>query len=386
MSVRHNGFAVVDVETTGFGKTDRIIEIGVVVLDERYRVVDEYETLIDPERDLGPTHVHGITPAMVSMAPSFADAAVAVAKRIENRIVVAHNLPFDERMLGQEFQRLGADFTSGLGVCTLGLTKQKLPAACEMLGLKPPDHHWALADARSCAEIVKAIAPQQEMLPPTIAAVPGTLGQRTHRRCADEKAPVMDRLLSRMVFEESDPRIVQYMDLLDWAFDDLILTEDERKHLNFLALELELTSTDVTSAHEQYFASMIAGAEKDGIITVGEHTALTSVARALGMSLSRIPAISEVNSYECDIPAGSAICFTGSFVDSDGNKLSKDALGSLAQQCGFTVVSSVTKSKCDCVVAVDPNSSSGKAKKARDYGKPVVGSDRFLEIVKQRNA
>lgn len=77
--------------------------------------------------------------------------------------------------------------------------------------------------------------------------------------------------------------------------------------------------------------------------------------------------------------------FRFSFVDSDGKALSKKALESLARECGFSVVSSVTKSKCDCVVAVDPDSSSGKAKKARDYGKPVVGSARFLEIVKQHS-
>ena len=386
MSNNHNGFAVVDVETTGFGKTDRVIEIGVVLLDERYRVVDEYETLIDPGRDLGPTHIHGITPTMLSMAPSFAEAAVAVAKRIENRVVVAHNLTFDERMIGQEFQRLGADFVPGLGVCTLKLTKQKLPAACEMLGLTPPQHHRALADARASAAIVKAIAPQQEMAPPVMGAVPGTLEQRTHRRCADEKSPVLDRFLNRMVFEESDTRIIQYMDLLDWVLDDLVLTDDERKHLNFLALELKLSADEVAAAHEQYFRSMIVGAEKDGIITVEENKALTSVAKALGMSLQRVPAISQTNCGDGDIAPGSAICFTGSFVDADGNALSKAALESLAKQCGFNVVSSVTKSKCDCVVAVDPNSSSGKAKKARDYGKPVVGSDRFLEIVKQHNS
>ena len=103
------------------------------------------------------------------------------------------------------------------------------------------------------------------------------------------------------------------------------------------------------------------------------------------MPLHRVPAISGNTVENSTIAPGSAICFTGSFVDSDGKALSKKALESLARECGFSVVSSVTKSKCDCVVAVDPDSSSGKAKKARDYGKPVVGSARFLEIVKQHS-
>jgi hypothetical protein len=52
-------------------------------------------------------------------------------------------------------------------------------------------------------------------------------------------------------------------------------------------------------------------------------------------------------------------------------------------ECGFTVVSSVTKTNCDVVVAVDPSSSSGKAKKAREYGKPVIAAQQFLDQIKK---
>ena len=46
-----NRFAVVDTETTGFGKTDRILEIGIVLVDGN-EMVQEWETLINPERDI----------------------------------------------------------------------------------------------------------------------------------------------------------------------------------------------------------------------------------------------------------------------------------------------------------------------------------------------
>lgn len=42
---------VVDFETTGFGKTDRIIEVGLVLVDGD-RIVDEWQTLVNPERDI----------------------------------------------------------------------------------------------------------------------------------------------------------------------------------------------------------------------------------------------------------------------------------------------------------------------------------------------
>jgi DNA polymerase III epsilon subunit-like protein len=55
-------FAVVDVETTGlFHRIDRIIEIAVIRVDGNGNLVDEYVTLVNPNRDLGPTHIHGIT-------------------------------------------------------------------------------------------------------------------------------------------------------------------------------------------------------------------------------------------------------------------------------------------------------------------------------------
>ncbi|MEW4486886.1 3'-5' exonuclease [Thalassoglobus sp. JC818] len=58
-------YAVIDVEPTGLRATDRVIEIGIVVLDQDLEVIDEYETLIDPMRDVGETSIHGISPSML---------------------------------------------------------------------------------------------------------------------------------------------------------------------------------------------------------------------------------------------------------------------------------------------------------------------------------
>ena len=62
-------FAVIDVETTGFGKSDRVVEAAVVLLDpNNLNIVDEFETLVNPLRDIGAIHVHGITASMVGEA------------------------------------------------------------------------------------------------------------------------------------------------------------------------------------------------------------------------------------------------------------------------------------------------------------------------------
>ena len=119
--------------------------------------------------------------------------------------------------------------------------------------------------------------------PLRIGSEPGDKSVRTHRRCADENSLVFDRLLSRVVYNEGDTRLLQYMDLLDWVLDDLVLTADERQHLNFLAEELSLTEAEVARAHEQYFEAMVMGAEKDNVITKEENSAWAFAARARGI-------------------------------------------------------------------------------------------------------
>ena len=55
----------IDCETTGFSRHDRIIEFAAVEVDiDTGQVVDEIDTLVNPERDVGPVDVHGVTASM----------------------------------------------------------------------------------------------------------------------------------------------------------------------------------------------------------------------------------------------------------------------------------------------------------------------------------
>jgi DNA polymerase-3 subunit epsilon len=53
---RATHYAVVDVETTGFSPKHhhRVIEIAVIRLNETGEITDEFDTLINPNRDVGP--------------------------------------------------------------------------------------------------------------------------------------------------------------------------------------------------------------------------------------------------------------------------------------------------------------------------------------------
>ncbi|MFE9744312.1 exonuclease domain-containing protein [Saccharothrix saharensis] len=156
------GYAVVDVETTGFAArgSDRVVEVAVVGLDDAGRVTDEWCTLLNPGRDLGPQHVHRIRAADVWHAPTFARAAGALAARLAGRVVVAHNLSFDARFLTAEFARAGVDLPV-TGLCTMRLADRYLPnrvgrslaACCEAAGVVLDSAHSALHDARATARL-----------------------------------------------------------------------------------------------------------------------------------------------------------------------------------------------------------------------------------------
>lgn len=42
----HNKYAVLDFETTGFGSIDRVVEVGIVLLDEYFEVEETWDSLI----------------------------------------------------------------------------------------------------------------------------------------------------------------------------------------------------------------------------------------------------------------------------------------------------------------------------------------------------
>src|SRR5687767_7263481 len=123
------GFAVVDVETTGFSpaRGDRMVEIAIVHLSPSGEVEGLWETLLNPMRDVGPTHIHGISAKDVARAPQFPDIGARVLNLLSDRVVVAHNLEFDMRFLSHETKVVNIRQLSGessirfSSICTMQL-------------------------------------------------------------------------------------------------------------------------------------------------------------------------------------------------------------------------------------------------------------------------
>ncbi len=164
------GFAVVDVETTGFSPIrDRIVELAVVVLDPGGREIDAFATLLDPGCGPGPTHVHGITAEDLVGAPTFAEVHPHLATLLSGRVLVGHNVArFDLEFVREECRRVGGAplvvgdvpmiDTMTVGRDHLGLYgRSKLVDCCDYFGIVWEDHHSALGDARATAALCSAM-------------------------------------------------------------------------------------------------------------------------------------------------------------------------------------------------------------------------------------
>lgn len=151
--------AVIDLETTGLSpwRHDRVVEIAIVVMSPDGYVYTEYETLVNPNRDLGPSRIHQISASDVLRAPSFADVAGDVLDILANADTIAgHNVTFDKNFLVKEYERIGVAIPEIPLLCTCRLFgRNNLAACCDELGIPFEGlPHRALFDARATARLV----------------------------------------------------------------------------------------------------------------------------------------------------------------------------------------------------------------------------------------
>jgi len=380
-----NRFAVIDTETTGFGKTDRILEIGIVLVDGN-EIVQEWETLINPERDISNSNIHGITSELVSIAPTFSEVIDEISGFLDGRIFVAHNVAFDTRMLKQEFVKANREIDFGIPFCTLQATKMKLEKACDEYGVKNLGAHRALTDARATALILAQVFTNKNETAPLVI------------KDYDKKS--VARIISRSAFDDThvggqqhirrisrnhgthgvDGHMLSYLDALSSLLSDFKLTQDESSQLKIWAADLGLTKKQIESANSIFIKSIVEAAERDNYISPTERNLINRVSAELGVE---IELDSSVNTQEIEVnlASGIKICFTGTARDENGAEITREFLESIAVSRGLVIVPSVTKTSCDLLVASDKSSMSGKAKKARDYGITVISVSEFMERI-----
>ncbi|AOZ99895.1 3'-5' exonuclease [Flavobacterium commune] len=154
-------FTAIDFETaTAFHPCS----VGIVTVENGI-IVDEFVTLIQPPNNLYNPYtiqVHGIYPSDTARAKNFLQVFPEIQKRLQNRVVVAHNESFDRNVLLKSMDYYGLDY-GNLNIasrweCTVkiykakGIKPTKLSDCCREMKIQL-NHHEALSDARACAQL-----------------------------------------------------------------------------------------------------------------------------------------------------------------------------------------------------------------------------------------
>jgi DNA polymerase III subunit epsilon len=295
-------FAVIDVETTGFSPAagDRVVEIAIARVDAQGRIQDEYATLVNPGRDVGPVFVHGISNSEVLDAPTFAEIAGEVLDRMDGAVVVAHNASFEERFLAAEFGRMGVALPLNPALCSLWLARRtmrtpnhRLTTLARAAGLSTVDAHTALGDVRTVAALLPQMLATYGEPPRYLTGLrpmpvldqnagPKSRAVELHRGTDGWLASMIARLPAAAEAREADAQ--RYLDALTLALADGRIVGGEAQQLARLAGSAGLGAAQVEELHRRVLEHLRAATLQDVILTTAELRQLKTAASGLGLA------------------------------------------------------------------------------------------------------
>ncbi|QTX05652.1 exonuclease domain-containing protein [Agromyces archimandritae] len=406
------GFAVIDFETTGLmpGGSDRVVEVAVVHVNEAGRITGEWETLVNPGRDVGAERIHGIRGADVMHAPRFEQVAGRLIELLAGRVIVAHNASFDLRFLDAELRRAGyaAPELAELGLCTMRLARELIPGAgrsladcCAAFDIDLDGAHRASVDAAATARLLGEYlqladaefwlgridhASSVEWMPWPAAPSAAWIARGTAPTAGER---FLERITAKLPEHAGPAEHQDYLALLDRCLLDRHISAHEAEALVDAAETLGISRNTCLTLHERYFDDLARVAWADGVLTADEIADLASVVKLLSVSDARLVAAMQAPASPSPVDAGAAApSDQPSFSLAPGDHIVLTGEMSLAREiwferltaAGYVPRPAVTK-RVKLVVAADPDSLSGKARKARDYGIPIVGEPMLARLV-----
>jgi DNA polymerase III subunit epsilon len=228
--IRTVEFLAIDTETNGLGGDDcELTEVGAVLVGGG-ELHDRWSSLVRTNMPLrrGIQRFTGITQQMVDGAPPAEAVLPQLEEQLRGRVMVAHNAPFDRRVLRQAFDRGGLEWPNPPIICTAALARTMLPlqrerrlgALADALGVDVRVAHRALADAETCARVLCALFPRLCANAATVADALALLGPRRRSRPKPPKAPrragraAHDHALPELDFKDlpKDPGVYVFRD------------------------------------------------------------------------------------------------------------------------------------------------------------------------------
>ena len=125
----HTTYCVLDLETTGLSfRTEKITEIGIMKMNEKGEVIDEFECFVNPEKPIPQrvVEVTNITDDMVKDAETIDKVLPKVLEFVGDSVIVAHNADFDVGFLKYNAKQLGLSLDNTY-LDTLRLAKDLFP-------------------------------------------------------------------------------------------------------------------------------------------------------------------------------------------------------------------------------------------------------------------
>lgn len=389
--------AVIDLETTGFRHTDRILEIGVVLLDRDLHVEGTWQTLLQPGLEIDNTHVHDIRTTDLIHAPKFRGVARELAELLDGRVVIAHNAAFDTKFLAAEFQRIGVDLPleGSWALCTRRLSRELLPGAperlamcLETLGLEGDRPHTALGGAEATADLYRELAVRYKIEAPGVRPLqlrelllPVTEGLETEKLLVrdserTEAGSWLERL-SDHVPATGVMAVDEYRSRLRAALLDGELSQAEIENLIGAAQNLGLSREEALELHGDYLRQLAIEMWADGVVTPEERAYIHDIALQLAVPATEVDTLLAAplsgNGTRIGLRPGDRVAFTGVL------DLGRDTWESRAFAAGLSV-GGVTEASA-LLVSADPDSMSGKARRAREFGVQIIDEATFARLL-----
>lgn len=292
-----NRYAVVDLEATGTGADAKIIQIGIVLV-ENGEIIDSYATDINPYEPLDDhiKNLTGITDQQLEQAPDFGQVAGTIYDMIGDAIFVAHNVKFDANLLAEALFFEGYELLTPR-VDTVELAQLFFPAfdkyslgnLAEHLDLGLDQAHTAISDALATARLLIKIQEKIKSLPRTVVEKILDLADNLlfeSRLVIDELQPYLSETISSslesvhgLVLRKPVKAQPAYHLSEDFSTNIALLGLHERKKQTAFAQVVEKRLADVEQVHfiqaqaglgktYGYLLPLLAKSEKPLLVTV----------------------------------------------------------------------------------------------------------------------
>lgn len=294
-------FAVVDIETTGLiPGNDRIVELAVVRVEPDCEPRLVMETLVDPERPMAATEIHGIGPEDVAGAPRFRDLIGDLAEALSGCCLASYNSAFDIALLQRELAMAGVK-KSLPHICLMGLGSDfglgpggSLEEACRFHEIPFHAGHRAAYDALSQGHLLTKMLPslkdrglrnlghllhhsrrkycQSLILPP----LPGAADLGLTNGCS-----LLPRPRETHQIPDTRRALGLYFDALQAAIADGILGGREMADLDALRRRFALRPQEIRCLHARLYGVFLALYCEDTWLAESEAQSLQSLHRCL---------------------------------------------------------------------------------------------------------